>query len=376
MPSVSRTCRRLFSVRALPMDRPPRTFRSRISSRLRRALLGVAALAAVSGCGPPPGGGAGEETLRWGTSAVGSSGHRAMVNLAALLNRELEGVSVTVRPMPGAIMTIRGYAAEDLDGFYGADVSFHELATDSGRFEGYLERLAREPVQSFWAYSMAMGLAIRAQDRDEIRDWGDLDGRRVFTGPGPWDTRAHLERLLRSLEVTHRYVEIDLGMAASQLEAGAIDAIGIYVTGRGDVPPWIAEAELSADLAILNPSGPERHRLEELGFETKAFSVDAFRTEVYAGEALLSPFYYGFHLGLDFSAEQVYRLLTIIEANAERLAEADPVFRELADDMPGLQRLGIGRTIEDARVHPGLARYLRERGHWDASWDDRVATAP
>jgi len=362
-----------FSPRA---RRPVKGSPFRRLSRLLSVSLGLAAFFASAGCGPPREGGGGEGEIRWGTSAVGSSGHRALVNLAALLNRELEAVSITVQPMPGAVMTIRSYASGALEGFYGADISFHELAADSGRFEGFRDRMRREPVQSFWAFSMAMGLAIRAQDREAIREWGDLDGRRVFTGPGPWDTRAHLERLLKGLGVRHRYLELDLGMAASQLEAEAVDAIGIYVTGRGDAPPWIAEAELSADLAVLNPSPAERKRLEELGHETRAFPADIFRTEVHADEAILSPFYYGFHLGMDFSEEEVYRVLTTIEANADRLAQADPVFRQIAEDMPGLQRLGVRRAIGDVRVHPGLARYLAERDLWEAAWDDRVAEAP
>ena len=46
--------------------------------------------------------------IPWGTSAVGSSGHKALVVLAELLNREMKGYRITVQPTPGAIITVKG----------------------------------------------------------------------------------------------------------------------------------------------------------------------------------------------------------------------------------------------------------------------------
>ena len=46
--------------------------------------------------------------LKWGTAAVGSSGHRALTTLAAVLNREMPNYRVAVLPLPGAILTMKG----------------------------------------------------------------------------------------------------------------------------------------------------------------------------------------------------------------------------------------------------------------------------
>ncbi|MCC5804902.1 MAG: hypothetical protein JJU00_01120 [Opitutales bacterium] len=345
-----------------------------------RWCLRAAAIAALpwllfsAACGPADR--ADSDGIRWGTSAVGSSGHRALVQLAAVVNRGMDDADITVLPMPGAIMTMRAYAAGDIDAFYGADIAFHEWATDSGRFEGTRDRLRRPPVQSFWAFSMEMGFAIRAGDRDSIREWRDLANRRVFTGPAPWDTRAHLERLMRTLGAEHRYSEMDLGVVGAQLAAGGIDAFGIYTTDGRAVAPWVAEAERVTDLAILNPSDEEAAALREAGFEIVTVSPTVFQTDVHAPEVTLSPFYYGFHLGTDFSEDFVYRFLTTVEELAPGLAATDPVFTALAEDMAALQRRGVARSAADVEIHPGLARYLRERGQWDTAWDQRVATLP
>ena len=73
----------------------------------------------------------------WGTSAVGSSGHKALVVLADVLNREMKNYRVTVQPTPGAIISVKGYATGQFEGYYGSDIAFYELANDTNRFKGF-----------------------------------------------------------------------------------------------------------------------------------------------------------------------------------------------------------------------------------------------
>ena len=50
--------------------------------------------------------------IRWGTGPVGSVGHKALVILADLLNKEMPNYRITVLPMPGAVMTVKGFATK------------------------------------------------------------------------------------------------------------------------------------------------------------------------------------------------------------------------------------------------------------------------
>jgi len=338
-------------------------------------LGGVAAFALALSAGGPHDASAQDDVreIRWGTSSVGSSGHRALVNMSAMLNRELDNYNITVLPMPGAMMTVRNYAMKRVDGYYGANIAFHELATNSGRFEGFRDKVQRQPVQSFWAFSMEMGLAIHADNRDEITEWRDLSGRDVFTGPRPWDTRAHLKRAMAAAGVDHGYVELDLGVVGSELERGTIDAFSVYTAGEADVSPWIAEAELSTDIAVLNPSAEEREMMREKGLEVVSVSPDVFETDVHVDEVVLSPFFYGLHLGTQFSKDEIYKILTTIEANTDELKAADPAFSQIDADMAEMQRRGVRASVDDVKVHPGLAKYMRERGVWNDDWNDRIA---
>jgi uncharacterized protein len=314
--------------------------------------------------------------IRWGTSQVGSSGHRAVTTLADLLNREWDGYSVIVQPTPGAIVSVKGYATGQFEGYYGSDIAFYEYANDANRFEGFKANATKEPVQSFWAFTIEVGLGVHADSRDEYDEWRDLSGRRVFTGPQPWDTRAQIERALDALGVEHEYVEVDLSTVGSLLDQGQLAAFGIYASGESSTAPWIVETSLTTDWVPLEPSEEELSLLREAGFNPVEVDAGVFEEDFGdVGRVTLLPFYYGLHVGLEVPEEDVYRMLQVIEQNLDSLAEGDPAFSQIKEDMVGMQRRGIESSVEFVPIHPGLARYMREKGAWNEAWDDRIATA-
>jgi hypothetical protein len=319
--------------------------------------------------------GAQVKELSWGTSAVGTSGHRALISLASLLSRELKGYRVNVLPTPGAIATVKGYATGQFDGYYGSDIAFHEMARDTARFKGFRAQMKREPVQSFWAFTLEVGLGILARDRNKYKQWRDLSGERVFTGPLPFDTRATLERAMAAAGLKHTYVEIDLAVAGSALDRGDIKALSVYTAGHTSPPPWLVEAQLGTDLAILNPSPSEIEMIRKAGMQVLEVSPKVFKKSVHVDKMLLVPFYYGFHVGLEIPENDVYRMLTVIEKNVDELAKSDASFSQIKAGMARFQRDGVESSIDDVLVHPGLARYMKERGVWDSKWDKRIAKA-
>ena len=38
------------------------------------------------------------------------------------------------------------------------------------------------------------------------------------------------------------------------------------------------------------------------------------------------------------------------------------------------QKKALDATWELCPIHPGLAKYLREKGVWDPKWDSKIAT--
>jgi len=315
-----------------------------------------------------------QKDIRWGTPPVGTSGHKALVTLANLLNREMPQYRISVLPTAGAIATVKGFATGELDGFYGSDIAYHELATDSNRFKGFKEKVKRQPIQSFWSNTIEVSLAVNVRNKDKIKKWGDLAGKRVFTGPLPFDTRAQTERALSALGVKFNYVQVDLSTVGSQLESGALDATSIYTGSESAPPPWLSEASLATDWAALNPSAEELAELKKKGFTTVEVKPEVYKRDVHADKVVELPFYYGFNVGLDVPADDVYKMLKIIEANAKDLANTDPTFAQIAKDMVAFQKRGIESSADLAPIHPGLAKFMREKGAWDPKWDSKVAT--
>jgi uncharacterized protein len=311
--------------------------------------------------------------IPWGTSAVGSSGHKALVVLAEVLNREMPKYRVTVQPTPGAIVSVKGYATGQFEGYYGADIAFYELANDVNRFKGFKASMKRQPVQSMWNFTVEVGTAVRASDAGKFKRWADLSGRPVFTGPLPWDVRAHLERAYQTLGVKHQYRQVDLTAAGSLLQSGGIDGFIIYTNGETTTAPWITEASLAADWAALNPSAEEVAALKKAGFAVTEVRPETFKKKVGVDRVVLLPFYYGFHVGLEVPEDDVYEMLKIVERNAAELMKADPSYAQIAKDMAGFQRRGVMAAVDFVPIHPGLAKYMREKGVWDAKWDARIA---
>jgi len=94
----------------------------------------------------------------------------------------------------------------------------------------------------------------------------------------------------------------------------------------------------------------------------KAYTRDLGVDELYG-----VPFYFGYHHGIRFPAEGVYKALKVFEAAGAQLIKLDAGFGPLAADFAGFQVQGI-QSIPEIPVHPGLAKYLKEKGLWDPAW--------
>jgi len=337
----------------------------------------LAALAAVSllGAASTAAWSAAPTDIRWGTGPVGSSGGKALVVLANILNKELPELRISVLPTPGAVTTVKGYAAGDFDGYYGSDVALKELKADTGRFQGFKAHVKHQPIQSFWCYTLDVGIAINASDRSSITKWGDLTGKPVYTGPLPFDTRKHLENALAALDVHHIYRQVDLATAGSQLSSGAIKGMIIYAAGGETPAPWISEASLAVDWAALNPSPDEVAKLRAAGFAVEQVPASNFHKQnVYVDKVTLLPFYWGFDLGPVVSADEMYKILTVIEKHADEVAKGDASFRQISGGrMAAFEKQALEATWNLVPIHPGLAKYLKAKGLWDSKWDGNVA---
>ena len=88
------------------------------------------------------------------------------------------------------------------------------------------------------------------------------------------------------------------------------------------------------------------------------------------------PFYWGFDLGMTVSADEMYKMLKIIEQHADELAQADPSFKQIGGGkMAAFQKKALESTYKLVPIHPGLAKFLKAKGMWDTKLDSHVAKA-
>ena len=315
--------------------------------------------------------------VKWGTGPAGSSGGKALVVLANILNKAMPNYRITVLPTPGAVGTVKGFATGEFDGFYGSDVALREFHADTGRFKGFKAQMKRMPVQSLWTYTLDCGLAIKASNSENFKSWADLAGKPVFTGPAPFDTRKKVENALAALGVKHIYKEVALSTAGSQLNNGTIEAMIIYAAGGKTPPPWLSQASLAVDWVAVNPSAKELTELREKGFGPVQVPASNFHRKDTSGKTVtLMPVFWGFDLGLNVPESDMYEMLKVIESHADELAKLDPSFEQIAGGhFAEFEHKALESTWDLAPIHPGLAKFLKEKGQWDNKWDSNIAKA-
>lgn len=314
--------------------------------------------------------------IQWGTASVGSAGYTALALIADIVNRNMPDLEISVVPTAGAVASIKSYSVGDLGGCYASTPSFTELYGLTGRFKGFEPK--RYPLQTFWAYTLEIGIAIHQRNLGKYRCWSDLRGAKMFTGPAGWDVGVALRTALGLLNISYEHVELDWGMIADALERGTIEATIIYTTAFFGLPDWARQLELSAPIAILNPCPGELEALRKSAPRTGIIDVienyaepkQVFSTDVKltSGDKMSGViFFYGFHVGAEVPEDVVYRMLKVLEANAGELAKLNPMFRRLSEDFVGTQVRGTDAN-RNVPLHPGLAKYLKEKGVWRDYW--------
>jgi TRAP-type uncharacterized transport system substrate-binding protein len=316
-----------------------------------------------------------QTVIQWGTGPVGSAGYKALVVLANILNKDMPELNITVLPTPGAVTTVKGFALGTYNGDYASDVALRELKANTGRFAGFQEHVKVPPIQSFWCYTLDVGLGIKASDRNTIKKWTDLDGKAVYTGPLPFDTRKYLDDAMKAVGVHYNYEQVDLATVGSQLQAGSIKGMIIYAAGGETPPPWLSEASLAVDWAPLNPSPHELAILKQKGFAIEDADPTPFRLKhPYVKKIVLLPFFWGFDLGKVLNADEMYKVLMVIDKHSNELAKLDTSFRQIGNgQMAQFEKRALESTWDLAPIHPGLEKYMKAKGVWNDKWDSNVA---
>ena len=316
-----------------------------------------------------PGPAAAKYIWRWGTSDPSAYGYRVSAFMSDFLRRGMPDYDVTVYPFVSTTASVKSFLVGELESTYIAEPGFAALYSFVKPFEGFEPNVKQMPVQSLWAYTMETHILTLPENKDKFRSWQDLDGKKIYMTKAGYMNHINIFRAMQDicgLKIEH--VEVDATKAADALRAGTIDAVANYTTALVSLATWGKAMDVATPLHGVNPTPEQIKKLTAAGFAPvkinmkKAYTRDLGVKELYG-----VPFFFGYHHGLMFPEEAVYQALKVFEGAGPELTKLDPGFGPLAEDFAGFQVQGI-KSMPYVPVHPGLAKYLKEKGLWDPAW--------
>ena len=331
-------------------------------------VLGLAVLL-VSAFSLPGNALAKKKMWRLGTANPGTYGYKIAGFLSESLRKALPDYDITVYPFANTTANIKSFLVGELETAYSAEPGLRKLYAFVKPFEGFEPNVKQMPVQSFWSYTMETHILTLPKNKDKFRSWEDLDGKKIYMTKAGYMNHINIFRAMTDINgLKIKHVEVDMSKVADALRAGTIDATAAYTTALVSLAGWIKVLDVSSPLQGVNPTPEQIKKLTAAGFAPAKINMKkAYTRDLGVDELYGVPFYFGYHHGLNFPAEDVYRMLKALETEASELAKLDSGFIPLAKDCAGFQVKGI-QSIPEMPVHPGLARYLKEKGLWDSSW--------
>lgn len=308
------------------------------------------------------------KSIRWATSNVGSYGYKVAAAMARVLEDALGGeYTVTVQPYPSTTAAKKDTMNGNAEIGYTADVGMRGLYDNEPPYKDFKPAVSRL-VHTWYAYPMESFMAAPAAKAGEFKCWGDFSGKPVFYTTAGFMNWLNWRRIYKALGYEFRHVEIDPATQADALQAGSIVGAASYTTAGRSLASYWRETELRTDFKLINPCPREVEKLKAAGLgvvpvETAvAFSKDVGVKTVYG-----VPILFGYNARADLPEDVVYRMLSGLYKDRNKLVAADPGFTPLAKDFIGMQVSGINAN-PDIPVHPGMAKFLKEHKAWNDKW--------
>ena len=311
-----------------------------------------------------------KKMLRWGAPNPGSYYYKASAFMADFLRRGVPDYDLTIYPYASTTANIKSFLVGDLESVYAAEPGFGKLYSFIKPFKGFEPNVKQMPVQGLWLYTMETHILTLPKNKDKFRSWQDLDGKKIYMTKSGYMNHINIFRAMTDINgLKIKHVEVDMTKVADALRAGTIDATAAYTTATVSLAGWIKVLDVASPLQGVNPTPEQIKKLTAAGFTPAKINMKkAYTRDLGVDELYGVPFYFGQHFGLDFPEEAVYKLIKVLEKSAGDLAKLEAGFGPLAKDFAGFQVLGI-KSIPQVPVHPGLAKYLKEKGLWDPAWN-------
>jgi TRAP transporter TAXI family solute receptor len=312
------------------------------------------------------------KSLRWATSSVDSYGYKVAASMTKIIEEALGGeYTITVQPYTSPTPGMKAVMNGDGEIAYTADIGMTQLYAGEGAFKDF-KPTKPKIVHTWYAYPMESMMAVPAKDAAKYKCWKDLSGKPVFYTTAGFMNWNNWIRIYKALGYDFKHVQIDPKANSDALQAGTVVASATYTTAGRSLAPYWKETEIRMDFKIVNPCPDEIAKLKAAGLAVVDVQAkNAFAKDVGTPVAKGVPILFGYNVGTNISEDVVYKMVSAIYKNREKLAQADPGFTPMAKDFIGMQVTGISANPH-IPVHPGLAKFLKENKAWNDKW--QIAT--
>jgi TRAP-type uncharacterized transport system substrate-binding protein len=312
-----------------------------------------------------------------GTARIGTTGYMIAVYLSDIWKREL-GYDIYVYPYATTDANVKDHAVGNLEMSYTNDMLLIDLYANGkvfGFFTGVLDVAKKHPAQAVWTYPMWTHVVVPADKADQYKCWSDLNGKKGFLTPRGFGNHLNMLRILGALGINVTHVELPLSGAKVKeaFDRGEIDFVAVY-TGGLALAPWVSELEMLMKLAPVNFCSGEVEKLKAAGVPIVTFDAAQFyKNNKGMGSIMAVPTYFGWTASEDVPEVAVYNMLIALEKNIKDYARMVPELGIAAENFAKFQADATASLVPyKIPIHPGLAKYLKEKGLWNPAWDPLV----
>ena len=313
--------------------------------------------------------------IRLATSAAGSTGYASGMGLAACVNNWAKGVHMESVPTPGSTASAKLFGKKEVDTAYLSGWGLAEIYLNMGPFAK--KPPERKPYQGFY-YAPGHHFIMTKADRDDINSWHDLAGKKVFPTLAAWGWYDGWRYIFTKMGFWDKIKDRQIGLmeAADALQMGNVEAAAGYsLCGGTSTASWIRNIDARVDIKVIVPPQEERKQMMDLRMPGVYYIEDSSNVWLSPRNRKYTPSKFwcwgsaqGWHPGSDTPTEVWYQIFKAWMEHAKSdLADVNAYLKFLAEDPLGIQVMAIDGA-QDIPVHPGTARYLKEKGLWKDYW--------
>lgn len=309
---------------------------------------------------------------RWSiaTGKEGTFGYATATGMARIVDKYAKDVKLTVLPGYSTTSTHTVYDKGETNCAYINLLSLKDSWRNEGAFAK--NRLKSRVYHSFYFFSSAHTV-VTTKKRTDINSLHDLVGKKFYpfyTGSG-----SHLLAKLvfgkDGLNIWDKINERQMGPkeVTDAVRTGVVDAVWLYIVSGTRLTSTWQELELRTDLRVVTPTEAEKAVISKIPGIVAPYFADAkvFSKPVGVDKIWGIAAVFGYSFGARESTEQVYQIVKAWDENRQKLFEMNKGFSELADRGMGLTVSAID-SLPEVPVHPGTAKYLKEKGLWKDTW--------